>query len=1612
MPTIIEKKINEALRDALTQYYLSEVVPADEYLADKLLTANDLYEYLLLDVQVAQEVQTSKVASAIGSIQQYINSIILGMEPGYETRGLEAQTVTEWKDQTSQYPLWASNQQLAWYPEIYIDPSLRLKKSDYFRQLEMDVNQSRIQIDTTQEAVKTYLAKFEEVANLNIVNGYVDSDNFAEGTYYFVGQCPRTKAYYWRSVNMSERAYKAVGGTGPKFDNPSPGAWSDWKKAELPITGNTLHRTIRPVLFNNRLCVTWVDALTLEQDDKPAQLQLSLNMAYKKYDETWSEAQTYIQAQTPLTIAAAGGLPAVNVLDTLDTIAVYEPGASPRTLFISLYAGYVYGGDTDPLKDKYVFIRSATIDRSFVVTPVTFLQAQMASVVDKTAHFMLLARLFAKDNKDRFQFAMPAEEPEFIIEQQATTGDKWNYGNHQSSITDLSKEILTYDKKTSSFTVDSAISNTIDSPNKTLSLLIILWNAKECHNLVLNVPANIEPNRKIKLLKGSSMEVIFSEIMGATLESKLEFEIQNTNSQKSGNLISDAADDNYFFTIPPLSQGSLFSLEGKYIYTNYIIMLRDNPELWERATLTNFIFSKATFNKEEFSKSHITYGNVEFIRQISHPKNIATPQDGETTVLAAGQFKPLIAPPENLSHTFQIDNSTFLPAWADSQSNHFYLVDGVRVRDSEFGSGWTEAGHAGNLTKIIVSRKLAAATPIAPTIGTQANAMLGTAEYINFVGSSIAKSDGSTDNRAPIRMNTLFATELINKANIALENLLSWSTQLLEEPPMPGGPVDNKMDFTGANSLYFWELFLHLPFMIAHRLNLEGQFDQAEAWLSFIFEPGRKAASFTDGRPDYWNVRPLIPAASPPDAAAAITGPQDPDAIASSHPVRYQKAIHAFYVKNQIDRGDAAYRQLSPDSLGEAKLWYMRALNLLGPRPDTHIFSRWEPRTLKAFGTSTSAMLRAFEQRLIKRDQTVSDDIATHGAPTLHFDAHTPLRLQRFSADPTLPELDNPYLRAPLNPKLVGQWDTLDARLHNLRNNRSLDGKPLSLPVFAAPLDPRALLSAHAQGAGGAGAGGLIAQETPHYRFSVMLGRANAAVDTLSQFGSNLLSIIERREQAEFQELDHQQAWDFAHFGIDLQLQAQKVEIESRAALLASQAIAQARAQFYGALVDQYVLPDETLAASKKMQGRNADVLGSVAQAVGSALKLAPNVFGFSNGGHRLEGAAEMTAAFAKSISTMDHSHGTQLDVTAAKQRRAEEWGHQRDQAILEAEHIAAQLRVQDEQAAMTSKQLDQARAALDHAKAKFQFLSKRFTAAQLYQWLSGQFSTFYYQAYDATLSLCLAAEACWQYELGDFVSRFIQPGAWNDAYRGLTAGESLKLNLIKMDAAYLANNPRLLQINKTISVRQLLGKTDPVDSEQEIAWPTFVAGLLADTSGAAQIELNQELFDSDYPGHYLRRIKRMSVSLPVTVGPYQDIRATLTQTYNAVTLAPSIDATKYLRDPDNGINGDVRENLRASQEIALSSGINDDGLFTFDFDDERYLPFEGTGAVSRWSLQFPTRSPADDEERQKIIASLTDVILHVQYTAANGGQAFAEQVNDLHLAPKPAKRKKQKQLP
>ena len=69
-------------------------------------------------------------------------------------------------------------------------------------------------------------------------------------------------------------------------------------------------------------------------------------------------------------------------------------------------------------------------------------------------------------------------------------------------------------------------------------------------------------------------------------------------------------------------------------------------------------------------------------------------------------------------------------------------------------------------------------------------------------------------------------------------------------------------------------------------------------------------------------------------------------------------------------------------------------------------------------------------------------------------------------------------------------------------------------------------------------------------------------------------------------------------------------------------------------------------------------------------------------------------------------------------------------------------------------------------------------------------------------------------------------------------------------------------------------------------------------------------------------------------------------------------------------------------KSIATSTGQRDSGMFELSFRDERYLPFEGAGAISEWNIELTENV----DLRQFDYSTISDVILHINYTAREDG--------------------------
>ena len=63
--------------------------------------------------------------------------------------------------------------------------------------------------------------------------------------------------------------------------------------------------------------------------------------------------------------------------------------------------------------------------------------------------------------------------------------------------------------------------------------------------------------------------------------------------------------------------------------------------------------------------------------------------------------------------------------------------------------------------------------------------------------------------------------------------------------------------------------------------------------------------------------------------------------------------------------------------------------------------------------------------------------------------------------------------------------------------------------------------------------------------------------------------------------------------------------------------------------------------------------------------------------------------------------------------------------------------------------------------------------------------------------------------------------------------------------------------------------------------------------------------------------------------------------------------------------------------------------MFELNFRDERYLPFEGAGVIGKWRLAMPQAFRPFD------YSTISDVILHVKYTARDGGGLLRKAAQD-----------------
>ncbi|GAA0953569.1 hypothetical protein GCM10009558_070570 [Virgisporangium aurantiacum] len=584
----------------------------------------------------------------------------------------------------------------------------------------------------------------------------------------------------------------------------------------------------------------------------------------------------------------------------------------------------------------------------------------------------------------------------------------------------------------------------------------------------------------------------------------------------------------------------------------------------------------------------------------------------------------------------------------------------------------------------------------------------------------------------------------------------------------------------------------------------------------------------------------------------------------------------------------------------------------------------------------------------------------------------------------------NAGFHIPGNTVLDEYWVRVADRLHKIRQSLNIMGIAQPLPLFEPPADPMALVRSVATGGGADEVVPAGATAVPHYRFAFVYRKAQELVDRLRQLGGDLLSVLERGDAEELSLLQGRQQREILTMTRAIRDAQVRVAEENLVELTAGQAAARDRVTHYEALLaggmsalEQAQLNKMSTAADSHLAGGVLKVAAGIAFAV-PQFYAGPFIIGTDTGGRQLGDSLDKAAETAESFGEAFSMIGEVLGIQAQHERLTEDWNLQLTTARSDVVQLGHRVAGAVQQVAVARREAEILDREIAHNESVATFMKDKFSTAELYGWMSGTLSGLYFQAYHLAYEMARAAERAFQFERGlpaGEATSFIRPAYWQSRRGGLLAGDTLGLDLERLGRAYLDTGGRGMEITRQLSLREL----DPL------------ALLRLRDAGSCEFALTEALFDQDFPGHYRRQIRTVTVMFLDAEGQPLAVNATLTQLGHRTVLEADPQAVKHLLDPQGAAPATVRSDWRASQQIALSQpdgGRENNGLFELRFDDDRYLPFEGTGAVSRWRLSRSRRA----------VPGLSDIVFTVKYTAEQGGEIFANTVRGM-LRPQPAAR-------
>ncbi|ULA62543.1 MAG: Insecticidal toxin protein (Modular protein) [Nitrospira sp.] len=1623
-------------RDALVAYHTAQIVGRNN--SDRWIDANALYEHFLIDHRMEPCFETTRIVEAVTAVQLFVQRILFGLEPGITAQPELKQRWTWMRN----YRVWEANRKVFLFPENWLFPELRDDKSSSFKQLESALGQGELNGDLANQAFGQFLDDVAQMGQVQVLGMYEDISRDANGnilkddaphplplrrTLYVVGRTPNPPyAYFWRHC--------------VDFGSPYM-EWSPWQRIELDIQGDH----VMPYVMGGSLHIAWPQIKFIKQE-VPRPDVWEIKMAWSRFDgSNWKRPNI---AREPVSVPDIPFMDErwgfsfrcnTNIDETRAIVRVYTLDVINNT------------ANNDP-------ISQASPPNPLILSPAEDVESILKSVNNSTGSLFDLRQRYSALRADLlllFEANWMAEgrwrsaPGDVVIDLSGGTasyGDfrnfGWAYKNPSDAITRHQVELTL-----TSHLKDAVFKNPSDSTVPTgnsfeegvaLFLARLKANSSSYYGTTFIIGMQRSCSRrnisceawiKITLPNSTTSDIVKLKgdegIYECVIDGHNLTPGSNISITKLGTQSSPAC------TLRLTSQSLSQPLSANSI------ALDDVPAASQANQMLRFVFNGTHLSQAQLDALGVDLNGP---RKLSLYKTISITSN-ETIIINDVAVRTRIDNP--VAHSIPWMNGFQGVPPANGQGQTYALSITDSSNDSIFI--FNETGSNDFWIKGAESYLLPMGSSAPTNIWHFSEN--GISRYIDLdVRQAISNTNlllyPDTYTEASVRCAKWRAYKLLEVPHFDMQK----STFQAEAAPAISSsfknftPVWENEALTGKlayNNLapyacYNWEVFFHAPLLVADQLSKQHKFEDAERWLRYVFDPtsadtGADAKRFLKFRvfnelnlnqqviDDLTLLAQVAGGYGDPDSDDAVKklidrwrdAPFRPFLIARRRHIAFLWRTLFAYLDNLIAWADSLYRRDTRESINEATLLYVLAERILGRRPQLH-----------RRGSNRPAL--TYDQNIAAWDEFANfwiDIGAQWQRPVA-----TAMPIKGTSRQPSPDGML--YFCMPFNDKIASYWNTVDARLSNIRNCRNIEGIQRKLPLMDAPIDPELLVRATAAGLDlGEVIAGLYAPP-PHYRYGILSARAAELANECKSLGAAMLSAIEKRDAEHLAQLRSSNEIGLLKLVRDVRtlqiteaernidaLRANRKSIESRykqyQRLLGKKDITIPEEQARGGEESMLGSVDSALASNRSSLGllkeEDEQYMGFMeASGWSTAAGIAKTASGVAHiaaapafASIVTEGGAKIATAVAFGLATAGEAFSTvsqgwrsyaeQQGMLAGHIRRRDEWAFQSNQTLKELQQIDKQILANQIRIDIATKELDNHIEQIEQAKAVDEVMRSKFSNVQLYEWMKTELSRLYFNAYRMALEMARNAERAASRELGVKPLNIVRNDYWDSLRDGLLAGERLHQDLKRLEIAYLDQNRREYELVKHISLRRLN--------------PQALANFrVKDSDGQCRCEFDipEWLFDLDTPGHYLRRIKSVSISIPSVVGPYAGVNCKLTLLKSEVRQEPTATAaTPYLRA--SGDDPRFVDYFGASEAIVTSSGNGDSGLFEPQLRDERFLPFEGSGVISTWRLELPGKYPQFD------YATISDVVLSIRYSARDGGDSLrnaATAAIDAQLSP------------